>query len=366
MSIEELEIKYSEVLNFQESKKDVEEELNLFDISDTIFNENVISNWYAFFFDTSQTHQLDDLFLISICELIESKGRKCPRMNECSTKREFQTKDKGFIDLVLYAGEDSDNDEGYESAIIIENKINASLTNNLVDYYGSIKAPEDNKIGVLLTLYPMDSGEDNFVNITHLELARQVRQNLSNYTLKKEQRYVLYLMDFLTTIEHITKTDEMNDEIRFCIKHGAKLSELIALKDNADSYVVKSIKKAIADSSIFEYKQKNKEYITISIKNTNLSLYIHHNELFNTDQYEVSIYLRSEKEVSTFNEVQKSVFEKTYKDIEFDWSKEGKQWLMICAKLYPNPTESEFENVGEYIFERVKEDYTELIKRFYS
>ena len=101
----------------------------VFDISEYRHYEEVISNWYAFFFNPSREHLLDDLFLNSLINIINDEHNSEFFMEDCSVELEFSTNKGGSIDLVLY--EQSEEDGKFESAIVVENKIRAPLNNDL-------------------------------------------------------------------------------------------------------------------------------------------------------------------------------------------------------------------------------------------
>ena len=139
--------------------------------------ENVLSNIYAFYFDTNGEHNLGNLFIQSLLGLISGsnivKGDSKKVLEEfcdfdCDT--EYSTDKNGRIDLLL------SNDK---NAIIIENKVYHHLNNDLSDYWNSIKLNENNKIGLVMSLHPIsDIQHKHFVNITHLDFLNAVMTSL--------------------------------------------------------------------------------------------------------------------------------------------------------------------------------------------
>lgn len=125
--------------------------------------ENVWSNIYAFFFNTDEEHNLNDLFINSLLELInENISSSFNLKSSFDIETEVGTKKNGRIDILL-----SNNND----AIIIENKVYHHLNNDLDDYWYSIS--QTNKIGIILSLQKVHSNQitnPNFVGITHLEL----------------------------------------------------------------------------------------------------------------------------------------------------------------------------------------------------
>lgn len=367
MTIAQLEKEYADILSYKAPKK-VELRQNLFDISDTLYKENINSNWYAFFFDTSEAHKLHDLFLSSLCELIYKKSGKSFEMTKCSVYTEFPT-GKGRIDLVIYSGEqelEDEKEECYEKAIIIENKINASLNNDLQDYFDAVNTRED-KVGVLLTLESINLDNPKYLNITHIELASKVKDNLGNYILNGDDKYLLYLKDFLETIEYITKTIDMTENIRYFIKHSKKIENLLAIRDEAYDHTIDLLKREVQESEVFKYKKKNKTNIVLSVEETNLLFYIYHSELYNSDKYSIELWVNNESDVAHFDETKKREFTSVLKGFQFDWTLQGKKWLCISDKNdFKSPEKGEFEDIGKFLIEAINEEYAEFIKFYKS
>lgn len=202
--------------------------------------ENVLSNIYAFYFNPSEEHGLDDLFVKSFVEVINLKRRKFEKQDfsfvndfgidtEYPTEKDEETGKKGRIDLLLI----SDND-----AIIIENKVYHILNNNLQNYWDTIDV--SNKIGVLLSLKTMSTTSDHFINITHLEFLNKVMENSGSYLLDATDKYLVFLKDLYQNIINLSNQMETED-IQFYYKHQEKLKDFInlenAVKEQAEKQV---------------------------------------------------------------------------------------------------------------------------------
>lgn len=106
-----------------------------------------------------------------------------------SVSREVITKSNKRIDLLI-------KNENTDWAIIIENKIKASAYNDFEDYWRHVKS--NNKIGIILSIEGKHSGCHNcFINITHRELIERILVNLSLYYSKTEDRYLIFLKDYI-------------------------------------------------------------------------------------------------------------------------------------------------------------------------
>lgn len=188
---------------------------NIFDISGYPHYENVISNIYAFFLREEEEHNFGRLFIDSLLELIpenyfENKEYSSSDfIGEYQVAREFYSNESGRIDLVIsskpvddFGDEEKDTiteNVNKDWVLIIENKINHSLGNNLDDYWNTF----DNKmmkIGVVLSLDEVEIDNTNFVRILHKDLLENVISNLRNSFLNSSDKYLIYLKDFIQNI----------------------------------------------------------------------------------------------------------------------------------------------------------------------
>ena len=97
------------------------------DITGVTHHENMWSDIYKFFFHEEESHHLNDLFIRSLEQLL---GRE-DFLRDFSVKRECVVDEDKRIDLLLY-------NESTRNAIIIENKVNHSLDNDLNLYQNSV------------------------------------------------------------------------------------------------------------------------------------------------------------------------------------------------------------------------------------
>ena len=119
----------------------------LLDIAGINHRENSWSDIYAYFFNPKEKHKLGRLFIDSFNALIEQKsGLKPLKLESFTITREKTNDDKKRIDLLI---------KNEEEALIIENKVYAGVYNDLSSYWESVKVPEINKRGVILSLVPI-------------------------------------------------------------------------------------------------------------------------------------------------------------------------------------------------------------------
>jgi hypothetical protein len=200
---------------------------NLLDIAGFPRWENVISNLLAFYLKKDEEHKFGTLFIKSLLEAYNSLSKDTDTTKLCenlydesdySVEREFTTKSGKRIDILLKCDT--------EWAIIIENKIDASLYNDLTDYW-DFDVEINHKIGVVLSLNPMDTSKTNFVNITHQELIDKVNTNLHNYFLNADDRHLMFLKEYILNIESMYP-NENNAQLDDFLKEYQKIWGKIA------------------------------------------------------------------------------------------------------------------------------------------
>jgi hypothetical protein len=141
--------------------------------------ENVCSNFLAFYFDPECPHGLGSLFLDALGGSVGSEGVEGGLGGNVSVEREVVTESGNRIDLLIKSD---------SHAVLIENKIFAAVSNPFEDYAAYLRSlknesgdafPDENKIKILLTLYPSREGSEwGFVNVTHADFAGAVRPRL--------------------------------------------------------------------------------------------------------------------------------------------------------------------------------------------
>ena len=201
--------------------------------------ENHWSDIYAYFFNPKASHGLSRLFIDSLQDVLCAKTGKEPlEMHAFSVSREQGVKDeKGNtkrIDLLLQ------NDD---EAIIIENKVYASLYNRLDLYWSKPKVPEANKRGVVLSPWATPVRCPGFVNVTHEELAHAVEQHLSAYFANANPKALMLLQDFMQNISNITHA--MNEEeVFFYFQHREKINRLAEIRRDVVAHFRNTIEEA--------------------------------------------------------------------------------------------------------------------------
>lgn len=212
--------------------------------------ENAWSSIYAFFFDQKAEHGLGNLFLRSFLELIneQNKDNVFYFSDEYEITLESSTNAKGRIDILLH---------NHEEAIIIENKVDHLLYNDLQDYWQSVK--QEKKRGVILSLKKYSKKEINnehFINITHFEFMTQVIENLKDYFLNVSDKYIIFLKDFYQNIINASNIMEQ-ETIHFYVKNREEIKKINEIRVRFIEYVQKEIKNVRTKISDGEFKSSN-------------------------------------------------------------------------------------------------------------
>ena len=337
------------------------EDRTIFDISEYRHYEEVISNWYAFFFDPAAEHSLGNLFLQSLVEVInEDNERRKFSMEDCRVEREFPTEKGGFIDLMLYKqSEESDN---FETAVIIENKIYAGINNDLHDYYSSVESGQ--KVGVVISLKKIDVPHQKFLNITHEELLGAIKRNLGEYVVSANPKYIPYLQDFILNLEQMTKPEKMQDSIKYYFDNATKIDKLLNLRDQAEVYLRDNLRKSVEGNN-YEWKNKAEGAFRFAYSNGRILFYLYDISTICTEKkFSLSVWLYGEevvehwKHVNGRETIRRNEYQKKFNFNQNSYG-EGKKWAYLAERKYKIP---DIEKFGEDVFKFVKEDWSEVLK----
>jgi len=190
--------------------------------------ENVCSNILAFYFDPSNEHQFEDLFLNSLLHIVEKDFCVDLDYEKIIVHREYQTENYKRIDIVI----ETDN-----YVIGIENKIFHHLNNDLEDYYKTITTLCHGKrkpIAIILSLNELNIQYDiefirknHFANITYKSVFQNIKQNIGKYLSSSNISHINYITDFIKSIENLTpKTMENRALYEFFKNNSEILQEL--------------------------------------------------------------------------------------------------------------------------------------------
>ena len=162
--------------------------------------ENVCSNILSYLFTTDESHGLSDLFSKSLLEAANVEDSSS--FESMMVEREVSTKKNNRIDLVL-----SNN----FIVVGIENKLFSWVHNDLKDYEDTIrKIASEQKRHILLIVLSLRnesivSNLNGYVNVTYESLFQHVRRNLGSYLDAADNTWIIYLKDFMRTIESLQR-----------------------------------------------------------------------------------------------------------------------------------------------------------------
>ena len=194
---------------------------SIFDIGGFGHDENIISNFYAFFLNSENHHGLGNLFFDALIETICKKNKSIPKIwKNIRIKREATAGKRNRIDILIEEIGTKD-----KKAIIIESKINASVTNDLDRYWKSVKVPAERKYGILLHHKPEPIHHPYFINITHALWMKEVRARLFKINLKNF--YALLALQLIDIFDISEEKEYQRDKVfKQVLKARGSLLEL--------------------------------------------------------------------------------------------------------------------------------------------
>ena len=220
--------------DFESLPDDIKSE-SIFNIAGYPHYENVSSNILAFYLNPNNEHGLGNLLLSSLMNLADGSEK---HQDTVQVSREVSTNKGGRLDIVI----ETDN-----QIIGIENKIYHHLNNDLNDYSASIddwaKPRELDTTKIVLSL----KNEENsfgFVNVTYEQYWAKIKENLGSYITTSSQKWILYLVDFMSTIEKLNgKNMEIDKNDQFFIENEEKITALI----NARNKFIDKLNRKVRD-----------------------------------------------------------------------------------------------------------------------
>lgn len=238
------------IKRFKELPETKKEDENIFSICGFPHYERVTSNVLAFFLNNQREHGLGNLFIESLLALDEQKQDNEFDLNY-SVVTETKTDKGNFIDIDI-------SGDGYR--IIIENKIFASLYNDLSDYYYFASKDNTRVIAYVLSLNPQNQVHKNYSFITYEAFFNQVKQRMGEYLIQANQKYLPMLFDLIKNIENLRQGDTMDLEfINFVKENKEDVGSInIRLKQLHDDLrkTVQSVNSIILEQFVSDkYKQ---------------------------------------------------------------------------------------------------------------
>ncbi|WP_323012547.1 PD-(D/E)XK nuclease family protein [Castellaniella sp.] len=196
---------------------------SIFDVAGYPHYENVASNVLAFFLNPNNEHGLGKLMLSSLLNLA---GANETNQSNVQISREVYTVNGGRLDILI---------ETESQLIGIENKIYHFLANDLEDYGKSLDEwAKPNQLAVMKIILSIRKEKESFgfICITYEEFFLKIKEHLGNYVTTSSQKWLLYLIDFINTIENLKGGDmEFDENDKFFIKNESRINSLISVKN---------------------------------------------------------------------------------------------------------------------------------------
>ena len=358
MLLEELEKYYEELLK-ADLKVIPKKVTTLFDVAGFLNYETVMSNFYSFYLDPNGQHGFNDLFISALSDIIKRKtgGHSIIANSKiCYTEREVNRK----IDIVV--SEPSEFDDVVENAIIIENKVNATVYNDLMEYYNSIKVNK-NKIGVVLSLRQEANLPKQFISITHDEFINQVEQSSGSYFLNADLKQVVILKEFIQNIKNMSQTKDLKEHYEFFFKHQDKIKEIIDLYSTIKSDIFKQVDDVCEKLNLGLELQGhyNSKLRYFSSKTAPVYFTIWLDNLFNGDG-EIYIFVElNEEGIGHIDKINKIKFTDNEKKLLDETTKVRKTYIHYATKEV-KPSPEDIKDFTNYIYNQITQ--TPLIDIF--
>ncbi|MFN8579153.1 MAG: hypothetical protein U0354_20175 [Candidatus Sericytochromatia bacterium] len=329
----------------QENKR----EIGFLDIIGRQEKETTISRIYSFFLDQEYSPAISEIMIDVLCSIICQKRDIDFNLQSYITYTEYCTKNRNFIDIVLH-----DNDGG--KCILIENKINHWLHNDLKDYWNTFDYVKENKVGILLTLEKQD-GDENFINITHTEWLNNVVQRgiPASVTFKE----YTYFIDFVNNMNYLTKNNTMNEQTKFYFEHKEKIDKAILVRKEAERYVLNELGKVLRKYS-WEFYGNTLDWKNMWDKGNNSMIYytVFPNEILNGKT--LTLIIEVDKDVVKRVDDLRSFLKDDilYKGMKKDGDVKP-HMVHFVYKAYELNTDI-INNLGDFVIEKIENDFEPL------
>lgn len=366
MNLTKLEQYFQEILD-ADIKAIPQKVTTLFDIAGFPHRETVMSNFYAYYFDPNEQHQLGDLFISALSEIIKSKKNGLSvltNFGNCKIEREVFTNNGKFIDIVIT--ESSDNNNEAENAIIIENKIYAAVYNDLREYYNFVKVNK-NKAGVVLSLVPeqnlheiliSNTHEETFINITHDELLSQVEQSSGSYFLNADIKQIIILKEFIQNIKSMTQTNDLNEQYEFFFKNQKKIKEISELYSTIKADMFRQVDEVCdkLNLGLTLQSKSNSQYRIFYSKSAPVYFAVWLENYFNKNKdgkVYISVQLNG-KGIESINKINEIQFDEKEKEIMKKLETTRKVYF-ICAEIFDEPKLEDLKDFTNYVYKIITE-----------
>lgn len=250
-------------------------EKTFMDISGYSHYENVCSNILAFYFNTVDEHKFNNFVTNAFIKVLKNKNIDIDLLKEddiVKVSREYITLKGNRIDIVL---------ENNKFIIGIENKIEASIYNDLKDYADTLNKLNKNSIKILLSLHDNSNiiNQSEFINITYQEFLNQLKIDLIDFQ-DKSNKWLIFLNEFIKSFDNFKGEIKMEEEILNWLKlNKDKIDELDKIREIAN----KSIEKREEELKKLLENKFNANFIKIWKGKNEMTCYIDAQKKYHVD-----------------------------------------------------------------------------------
>ncbi|RYE90384.1 MAG: hypothetical protein EOO37_03085, partial [Cytophagaceae bacterium] len=197
-----------------------------FSIAGINHKEVPLSNTYAFFFRSEEPHGVGTLFTDALWDLLITRYPDLPKIEgpiHAICERPMQHRQR--LDILVHNGQNEHQPNEAPCCILIENKVNHWIANDLDNYWASVSA-KNYKVGVVLGRQT-ESLPSEWVYITHQALAQAIERRLGPLVYKANPRYLPVLLHFLEHLKQMShNAAEFAQAFAFAQKHREQISHL--------------------------------------------------------------------------------------------------------------------------------------------
>lgn len=215
---------------------------NIFCIAGFPRRETVSSNVLAYFFDPAENHGLKDMMIKALLRTIHKEDMD---VSDVSVSTEVSTDKNNRIDILL---------DLPELSIVIENKVDSGLYNDLADYHCWAKEHSGNEaIVVVLHPFPFDNFaladhpsaqglvvEQDLFDVLYDDLFRNALGMLGEYSLDANPRAVDLLQQFIDNYSPERKQKKMDntstDITQFVSQANGIEQQLVNVRKSFEKY----------------------------------------------------------------------------------------------------------------------------------
>lgn len=209
--------------------KPSEVQKTFFDIGGFGHRENIVSNFYSYYLDKEEMHGLGDIFLVTLLKLINKKSIFSTEWSNWEVSREVTVNMSGSTGKIDLWIEELDEER---KVILIENKVYHHVKNDLKGYLDSVDIfDKKHKIGVLLTVKPLQLNVKGFINITHSNWIEEIKKEVRVREIKQNSRELFIFNDFCRNFKtHVKHSRAMMERHLFYLKNRKKIKALAELE----------------------------------------------------------------------------------------------------------------------------------------